>query len=487
MCIFKLYEEEMILPLLLNKTTPDLILYTMQFLSIKKIQQIKFVNQALYLLINNGNRLFKIHFRNNTKNKIKITLTPELINDCATFTNASLYKTMCRLVSFQPMIAFQKSSFSYNLPLVTLNNYSIQKQNLTCLEKSLFKRKLETSYNVLNNNKWNTEIEHFVKNMNSYFQYSKWKQLLYGHNYLVGGAVLACLRKSLNQKFASERDLDFFVIHPYYNYNCYKDLQSQVRLNVYSIACHCNDSCVIIKVPDNRDKKKETAYNSFYIQSILINFNCNLQDMKMIKKHCKRKKKYSMFVPREEKNVLFIEWIKIKEKTAEWIKMQFILPQAIYTLTNLLRTFDIDLCQIAFDGQNIQSTPAALRSMQTDTIISYKIRNNPTNSQIILNRINKYVNNYNMELLEPLEFEKNKMMSNDKSEKELQQYKEQYEKWFCGDENINIQPFLDKMSEFVENMNTKKLDIFKKNIKKAYNFDWFQMIKQFDNAIRTNF
>ena len=473
-------ENSDILIHLSTKIPTDLLLETLKFIPIVQLQKIKLLNKRLHGVINTSNALFKLHFSKNIQNMKP--WTRETLYNCTTFAQSALYKTMCRLVSFAPSIAFE-TSFTPTIPLITLNNLPIKTDSLTNSEKKLFK--IQTGYiydqKTCRNRpefqiKWNTRIEHFEENLEKFFHYSKWKFILDEFPlYLAGGSVLACLRNTLNHSFAMARDLDFFVSNYYVKTKFHMNMIMEEIIDKL-----LEEKNQVIRVFADRSirlKKEIDAYSAFHVVSIFVNFRQSTVKIPS-SSNIFRNPAENLYICKNSNE--FDQWIKHDKNIIVWRKMQFILRTGIDNRSNLLPTFDIDLCQVGFNGQKVQATPAAFRSMQTNTIISYTIKNNPINSKNTMKRNVKYIKNYKMQFLTPIAFEVHKMIDCCHTDK----YQKEYDEWFFDQNNICICKFLNFMTRYTDRILTAdELDTFIKIAKTKVNFDWFQIRKQFMNNL----
>ena len=85
-----------------------------------------------------------------------------------------------------------------------------------------------------------------------------------------------------------------------------------------------------------------------------------------------------------------------------WTKFQIIYHSSVSSISQVLHLFDLDVCQIAFDGNQLHTTHAFFEAMQTTSMIHFNI--NPYaygNTQ----RIQKYQKKFHYSLLLPRKFQ----------------------------------------------------------------------------------
>ena len=72
-----------------------------------------------------------------------------------------------------------------------------------------------------------------------------------------------------------------------------------------------------------------------------------------------------------------------------WLQFQFILREDCNSLFDVLHGFDIDCCQIGFNGVDCFCTPACMQSLNTGSFISYSVTRDSVSR--VISRIFKYV------------------------------------------------------------------------------------------------
>ena len=458
----------------------DVLLETFKYLSLEQLQEIMFLNKKFYYSISYSNNLFRYYFLQHETNLKMSPWSKKSILECASFVNSPLYKTMCRLVSFKPTISFENEI--KKLPLIQLNGKKIEVTTLTKNEQHLFKiadfcTTLQTNQETANyksiaheTDKWNTHFGAFQKNLNLKFDYWWWKFIL-KHCYLVGNSVLTCLLTGINRQHLPDKELNFWI-HNIYN-------KIEVKKYIYRVIKRLGEKNTVISVPANclHETTKSMALYPFFYQRIIFvhfrNYSKNLNSMKN-------------FEDTDITNIHYIDekafatWKQSKKEEFSWIKIQFIWFKGIYSLNTLLPTFYIDLSQIGFDGKNIQVTPAAYRSMQTNTIIIYKLKNNPINSENITSRVFKYTHDFKMTLLVPKQLELDSMLQKCNTKKKFHEYEEQYNRWFENNECTYMY-----VQTLQNTLQTSHLETCINVLKQYLNFDWFNIKHQFVELINS--
>lgn len=173
-------------------------------------------------------------------------------------------------------------------------------------------------------------LKQFEKKMDEEFHLRKWRDVMDWESFfLVGGSVVKCLLKESFE--AKHQDLDFFFTACDYN-KCWK------------------------KVDEIANEMKKKGYKvqfgdyGQYVNSFEVSF--------------------------DGKNM---------------IKFQFIWYDDNFTREKLLNIFDLDCCQVGYDGRQVLSTYAFVQSITTRTTINYKLVNSKKDVETFQPRTVKYV------------------------------------------------------------------------------------------------
>lgn len=105
-----------------------------------------------------------------------------------------------------------------------------------------------------------------------------------------------------------------------------------------------------------------------------------------------------------------------------WTQFQFIWIGEGYKPWSILHIFDLDCCQIGFDGKNVLSTFAFLQSITTNTMINYKLLNNSFMINTFLPRTQKY-SNRGFELIVPHNFDFNTVTNDNNNNNKIDEEK----------------------------------------------------------------
>jgi hypothetical protein len=73
------------------------------------------------------------------------------------------------------------------------------------------------------------------------------------------------------------------------------------------------------------------------------------------------------------------------------VTFNFIWYDSSLSASSILNIFDLDVCQVAFDGEDCVITPAGLEALRTRTMLNYKLVNSPKDVRYIAPRSRKYV------------------------------------------------------------------------------------------------
>ena len=209
--------------------------------------------------------------------------------------------------------------------------------------------------------------------------------------FLAGGSVLKCIAKYHHENIEQNevkkmKDLDFFAV----GIENKTFIREIFRIKVAMAAkgyqvVHCVD-------------RQSNYYHKSCVQNLYINF-------------AKSPSKVSDKLTAKDNEAII-------KKEGLWTQMQFIWIGEGYKPWSLLHIFDLDCCQVGFDGSNVVSTYAFLQSITTNTMINYKLLNNSFMKNTYLPRIQKY-SKRGFDLIVPHNFKINTFIKdpNDKEHK----------------------------------------------------------------------
>ena len=254
--------------------------------------------------------------------------------------------TFNRIFNYETKLPFKSDQQQHNINvnLLKFQKKSIFFRQLNNLELKLFtKNNIPFRYNHRHNNRQRQQFELNVTRLQyslvSRFNYNDWKFILIDarFTFILAGGSII---NSLYQIHSNSRiDIDLFA------YNCtHRQFIKQVQ-----------------------------QINQILGTRTIVDFGFN--------------EKYS--------------WMHVLEIPWETVTLQFIWFGKIRNIWQILYKFDLDICQIAFDGKNILTTYACIESMKTNTILTTKC--NPY-SFVWCKRLKKYINRYNMVPILPKNF-----------------------------------------------------------------------------------
>eukprot|EP01080_Neovahlkampfia_damariscottae_P009713 gene9713-1918_t len=278
--------------------------------------------------------------------------------------DTSEFQTYSRLFSYHLFEIAETISVYKNLFLFKkrkLNNLELKLFNL---EKENYKGKSLVSE------------ETFFDNFDKFFKFNTWRNLIRWDNFfLVGGSVLKCI---LADSFESQNsDIDFFFIGD--DYLDYESTIFDMRLSAIELL----DTDVYGDVKSLKDNKYKFE-NLFNDEMYIRNMHLKIDGKKL--------------------------------------KLQFIWYDCEDTQTSMnpekiLNIFDIDCCQVGFDGKEVKCSFPFIQSVNTGTFLNYKFINSKENVMNFYPRTIKYMNrgfslihskNFNTKLLEYLELNEKK-------------------------------------------------------------------------------
>lgn len=257
--------------------------------------------------------------------------------------------------------------FSYHLfnigPSISLFDkmFLFEKRELNNYETKLFDTPKKCSPKSICSQK------EFEANLNKFFKFKKWKDLIdWKLFYLVGGSVLKCV---LKEPFKSRnQDVDFFFVGS--DYQEYEDFINEFE-----------DSA------DDFEAKeiKEMGEYEFYDEKFGIKTNRDSHRLKL------------------ENQYVRSFHLKIDDFS---IKFQFIFYHDKMKPNRIMNIFDLDCCQVGYNGEKVLCTFPFVQSINTGTMINYKLINSEDDVKNFLPRTKKYLER-GFELIYPHNFDKN--------------------------------------------------------------------------------
>ena len=350
-------------------------------------------------------------------------------------------------LNINPMKQYSK------LPLIDIyyNLDYMKPRELNSYELKFFKYLNDTKNNYVNNSLYSVYIfKEFITNLCNKVYYKNWNKIIFdyikdGYFCMSGGSLLRCLVRSYQNitdtQFGTQ-DIDFFACNmSYFEYiknmyritrnilwygnkviNISKEPRRSSSMNVFNLYVNfdtnaesmaVNSTLLTHKVyffGDYRYFKYDSKQSRWVIIDFLRSDEITLYGlllrngilhrlhpiMQMLKRnHDLRKFRmiaYS-YVTRFVKMKREIEMVYNKkildiEKT-KWVNLQFVYFNENSNESKILHAFDLDCCQVVFDGKRVSATPAFVQSINTNTMINY----NAVDNFWLKNekRVNKYI------------------------------------------------------------------------------------------------
>lgn len=216
----------------------------------------------------------------------------------------------------------------------------------------------------------------FKKALNKKFKYDTWAKLIEWDNFfMVGGSVLNCLLQ--NEFKAKNQDMDFFFSGD--DYSDFTNFLEKFEKNLTKIAT---------------GKVKYGENDSQYVKT----FSANV----------KRKK----------------------------LQFQFIWYDDDMDPNIILHIFDLDACQVGWNGEEVLGTPSFVQSLTTSTMINYKLVNN---GEVLnfLPRTIKYLQR-GFTLLTPKQFDMNIIAKGKVGEEKKQDIKCEYTGFLLNNDSMQV-------------------------------------------------
>lgn len=444
-----------------NNTNPfkiiptDIMTIIIYYLSFKNIINLTICDIFIHDFITQNNQCIKNIIKSMKQVETKITKyryydeiiwDPLCYNQLCIFYNTTIFKFISRLLHYNSIYTYtlhtnndkqlktlQSNYFNndtgqlrYSLKLFTIfkgfannnmqyiTNYSAKRfhyRELTQIENSILKNPCiehngTISTKILNNN--NKHVENtrnkiqqkytqdvssinnpntFIKRLNERFFYKKWNDIVftlpkYGKFCLAGGSVLYCILKHViptetDSKLHGLKDLDIFALgmnEEQFIHNITTIIKT-FKQRGYLVICNKSSGEAIYK-PN--------------ITNVYVKIN---QYKTKVRKHHPNENTF-------DNNINIIK----NEEYMNWIHLQFVYCGSFCKLFQILNIyFDIDACQVAFNGNEVLCSYAFIQSVSTMTIMSNSLINNPLAFDRFIHRIRKYYAR-GFDILVPLEY-----------------------------------------------------------------------------------
>ena len=239
------------------------------------------------------------------------------------------------------------------------------------------------------------DCQTFLSLLNQRFHYQKWKDILqngrgdkgkaynipddsFGNWFLAGGSVLYCIMKNARQE-TGIKDLDFFAVHMF---------EYQFWEKIFMIAVFFQSRGYETFFANNM----KNSYKKLIVIDLYVNFSdkksrIDKNTLPQYHDDCYYGQRSDHRFIGGRKNGDIVE----KYESDIWSKFQFIYNgQWNCPSTILSILFDLDCCQVGFDGYKVLCSYAFIQSITTQTMIYYKLRNNTSERDLYIKRIKKY-------------------------------------------------------------------------------------------------
>lgn len=358
----------------------DLFWYILEFCDINTLRLVKTCSKKCKDKVESSDKLFKIQFGSSNLKPFSV----ETINNCMIFGKCDLFHDMMRLVSYNPLTLFHVHD--RQIPILECLKADIKCSSLSEWETYSYSFG-DTNYksNQEYDGKWNVNVAALEANLRTFCYYSKWQFLFYlfegGRIWLAGGMVAAALRKNVAKKLFDARDADIFVVGDAETYT----------ITVGAILRTFADIMEYPVVQDYLGLLTSSNYAFGTVTTVYVNFS---NDYVRSELSC---------WARWQRNYLgnhnVEQLIDDMQKEGGWIKFQFVHWKGFGSIKQVLCSFDLDICQVAFNGRSLALSYAARRSMETNTIVSYHM--NLGRKTRAMSRMLKYAVLHDMSILMP--------------------------------------------------------------------------------------
>eukprot|EP01084_Bolivina_argentea_P232149 391333_1 len=302
------------------------------------------------------------------------------------FYQTQLFRTFARIIPYK-MDNLQKKCMTINIynqkfrKYLPLFRYSCKSDN----EQLLF-RKCEFTDNSCDNSRKLTEgemtitsVRVFLENLNRNFSFDKWKQFINWNVYnIAGGSLLKCI---LTQSFNSCQKQDIDLFYSFTNQTVDETKQSNKLYFNKFINTMIENGYPVVYI-ENKYIFNNNVYTSY------INFETVQHTTKLTKEQYI--KHYNLSEESFEKEMNKHKWIKFQfisvydlneRKFSQWKlnnhhlseeeRNDMIINQLDHD--HIISNFDIDICQIRFDGNDVFCTLPFIFAVSSMSCISYKL------------------------------------------------------------------------------------------------------------------
>lgn len=334
------------------------------FVDLSTLKNCLFLSRTCFLEITKYEKIHKAVF--NYFKRRNLQWTPDCFNVLCQF-NSEFCLIYKRVYPFYSMNVFK--FHSSDVKLIECNKLIVECKKFNKYELELFNEELGSDFDIIKLHSYKKIcVNKYISSMDINYNFNHWKSIIQQNPRLViaGGSVLQNL---FFDKTTKHQDLDFFVL----DYKTGDEDAFMLQLQNFT------SSPIIVFQSGN--------YTMFHVKTYYVNFTKNLS-----------------LLSENSINKSILKNKLIKE--GFWTRIQLIWHQAIRKKWHLLYLFDLDVCQIGFDGQKLFYTYSFLAAMQQQSIINYKIN---IFGIYILDRMYKYKERFGFALLLPKEFIKSRL------------------------------------------------------------------------------
>ena len=327
------------------------------------------------------------------------------------FSRTDLFQYYSRLLSFNWIESLRGTEY----PLINIHNLMIkfeprrlnkyETQFLKCFGAPVVST--ESTRNCIYN------ITEFIDNLKTYTNYDEWKDIIFKSNIandrefiLSGSTVLKCVWK---QYHSDLQDLDFFACNMSQGefWRNVEDFISEMRVKGYPVVDtehwrNARYNCITVDVEVNFHPEETDAFvfvpkrsgawrwsHTLHHSHPLSRKLCHLLENKIstTDEYFMINQLYADIQKIEALNAMIREkiagvynwkcWLEEREKeNHNWFHFQFIWRGDRFTKSSVLHVHDLDCCQVGFNGREVFGTYAFVQSINTETMISYKLVRN---------------------------------------------------------------------------------------------------------------
>ncbi len=234
-------------------------------------------------------------------------------------------------------------------------------------EATLFKlcTTVSTQHSLSLGQKTIVNLQQFSERFEKYFHFSQWKDAINWRIYnIAGGSIVKCLMAhEYDQHLGQDIDLFMSLQTEVFGFHCSDQTSYADNLNKTSAEMFANDMAVFYDVKYFISDKIQNVFVCFSEQT-----QTDLSDPIM-----------SSWPERDISDPIMLHNFK---KNKNYVQFQFIAP--LYLIPKdfnhdlIISNFDIDICQVRFDGHDIYATFAFIFAVSSMNFLSYPVNSKMT-------------------------------------------------------------------------------------------------------------